>query len=316
MPHGFDLPFSIRDAIADPPVVAVVDAGAIDTGSDPVWKALAAAGLARIVGFEPIVAACDKLNADAPDGAYFLPTALGDGEVRTLRIARHAPFSSLYSVNQAFVDLFDGLAALMATVDSEHVATRRLDDVEALQDSGCDFLKVSVQGSEYETLINAPKTLEQALVVQTTACLAPVYVDSPGIGPIDTLLRAAGFIVHQYLGSGGRALAWPDGVRPGATPPLNQHLWSDVVYVKDFTHADRQSAERWIRLAVIVHVTYGAWDLAHLALCHADRLTGSTLGPRYLAAGNEALLRTRGQALPADAARSKPGWLSRLLSRA
>jgi FkbM family methyltransferase len=304
----------VSEGLADPPVIDVVDVGAMDVGGDAVWQPLADEGLARVVGFEPVTAECDRLNATTAASMRFLPYAIGDGTERTLYITRYSACTSLYEPNFAFLELFQELAPLMDVLATPRVQTRRMDDIEALREHGCDFMKLDIQGAERDALANATRLLERTMFVHTEVSLAPLYRDAPMVGEIDTLLRANGFVVHRFLTSGGRTLK-PAGF-PSAPPAyMSQTLWSDVVYVKDFTDAASQPPEQWVKLAVIAHAIYDARDLAWLALSHADRISGSSLAPRYRAAGEAAARRAetfRGRR--ATAART-PGWLSRLWRR-
>ncbi len=318
MSDGQDFHFTVSEALVDPPIINVVDVGAMDIGSDPLWQPLADEGLARVIGFEPVAAECDKLNAMAEGPMRFLPYAVGDGAERTLHITRFSACTSLYEPNMPFLELFQDLAPLMEVLGTQRVRTLRMDDIEELREHGCDFLKLDIQGAERDTLANAARLLEQTMFVHTEVSLTPLYRDAPTIGEIDTLLRANGFIVHRFLTSGGRTLQ--PGSFPSSPPAfMSQVLWADVVYVKDFTDAASQSPERWIRLAVIAHALYDAWDLAWLALSHADRLSGTKLASRYRDAGEIAARRAATFKARHAPSQAQPGpiggWLSRFLGR-
>jgi FkbM family methyltransferase len=315
---GAQFPFAVSEALAEPPIIDVVDAGAMDMGGDPVWQPLADEGLARIVGFEPVASECARLNARSGPAMRFLPYAIGDGAERTLYVTRYSACTSIYEPNMPFLELFQDLAPLMEVVATPRVQTRRMDDIEELREHGCDFLKLDIQGAERDALAHATRLLGQVMVVHTEVSFTPLYRDAPMVGEIDSLLRAQGFIVHRFLGSGGRTLA------PAAFPSLlpdfmSQTLWADAVYVKDFTDASAQPAQSWIKLAVIVHALYDSWDLAWLALSHADRLAGTSLASGYRDAAEAAARRaetfkTRNAPSPQVSA-SHGGWLSRFLRR-
>ena len=311
-------PFSIAEALEEPPQIRVVDVGAMDIGSDQEWQPLADEGLARVVGFEPVAAECDKLNARAGSFMRYLPYAVGDGTERTLYVTSYSACTSLYEPNAPFVALFQDLPTLMMVRDTPRVRTHRMDDIAELREHGCDYLKLDIQGAERDALAHAVNLLEHTLVVHTEVSFVPMYRQAPMVGEIDSLLRERGFMLHRFLGSGGRTLL-PTNF-PGKPPRfMSQTLWSDVVYVKDYTDAQSQTPERWVRLAVIMHVLYGAWDLAWLALSHADRLAGSDLAVRYRDAGAAAAQRAEAFNAKSAPDRESPapagGWLARLLRR-
>jgi FkbM family methyltransferase len=311
-------PFSVAEALAEAPIVNVVDVGAMDIGDDAVWQPLADEGLARVVGFEPVADECAQLNAIAGPAMRFLPYAVGDGTERTLHITRYSACSSLYEPNMPFLELFQDLAPLMEVVATPRVQTRRMDDIVELREHGCDFLKLDIQGAERDTLSHATQLLTQVMVVQTEVSFTPLYRDAPMVGEIDSLLRSRGFIVHRFLSSGGRTLA-PSAFRSRPPNYMSQTLWADVVYVKDFTDPATQPAQNWVKLAVIMHCLYDARDLAWLALSHADRLSGSDLASDYRAAGEVASRRSEGfragNAPPRQGLAAPEGWWTRFRER-
>lgn len=309
-----DFPFSITEALDESPAIRVVDAGAMDIGHDAVWQPLADAGLARIVGFEPVAAECEKLNATAAPGMLYLPYAIGDGTERSLYVTRYSACTSLYEPNQPFLALFQDLAGLFEVTDTPRVQTRRMDDIPELTASGCDYLKLDIQGAEYDALVHGTDVLARTLVVHTEACFAPLYKDAPMIGAIDSLLRDNGFMVLQRIGGGGRTLK-PEAFATAQPGFMSQLLWCDMVYVKDYTDATTQTAESWIKLAVIVHEVYGARDLAWIALSHADRLAGTDLAARYRDAGEAAAQRDADLKVLREPRARAGGWLARLLRR-
>src|SRR5258705_3159314 len=77
----------ILNIVPNKPAIHVVDVGAMFLGARNLhYGSLVKAGLAKIVGFEPVAAECDKLNAMAGAGCIYLPYAIGDGSKGTFRI--------------------------------------------------------------------------------------------------------------------------------------------------------------------------------------------------------------------------------------
>ena len=275
--------FPITAILDEPPALTIVDVGAMDLGNAPRWQRLLDAGAARVLGFEPVEAECARLNASAAPGHRYLPYAIGDGTRRTLHVTRFPACTSLYAPNASFLELFQDLAPLFEVVSSESVATRRLDDIDELRETGCDFMKLDIQGAEVDALEHATRLLATTLVVETEVIFTPMYAGQPGLGDIDRVLRRNGFIIHRHLGNGGRTLK-PMLAHGGPGAYLSQQLWCDMVYVKDFTRAASLPTESWIKFAMLMHEVFDAFDLAHLALVHADRRAGSALAARYSAA--------------------------------
>lgn len=280
--------FPITNIVSPVPALSLADAGAMDVGQEGKWQGLLDKGLATIIGFEPVPAECERLNATAVPGRRYLPYAIGDGTVRTLHVTRYSACTSLYEPNFEFLNLFEDLAWALEVVSTNPVQTHRLDDIAELRAAGCDFLKLDIQGAERDALLNATQLLKGILVVETEISLTPLYRDQPLLGDIDQILRANGFIVHRYLGSGGRTLKPMQAEGPRGSF-ISQHLWGDMVYVKDFTRAQSLAPEAWLKLAVLMHEIYQAWDVANLALAHVDKLTGTDYSKRYLVAYNAAI---------------------------
>jgi hypothetical protein len=275
--------FPIADIVPEVPAFCIVDVGPAHPGTPQRWQGLLDAGVAQVFGFEAAAATCAGLNAVAPPRHTFLPLTLGDGSEQTLHVTAHPSYTSVYEPNDAYIRLLRQAPPLFTVVGTERVPTHRLDDVDVLRDPGCDYMHFDIPGAAVSALAGAPRLLEATLAVHVRVYLTPIYRDQPMLGDVDALLRRHGFVVHSHLQSGGATLDHPslDG-GPGIY--LNQEIWADFVYVKDFADAGSQPAPRWVRLAVLLHELYRSYDLAHLAFAHADRLSGGNLAPRYLAA--------------------------------
>jgi len=63
---------------------------------------------------------------------------------------------------------------------------------------------------------------------------------------------------------------------------INQLIWADAVYVRDFMAFMDLSTESLLKLVVILHENYQSFDLAALALEAYDKQTGSALQVAYL----------------------------------
>jgi len=277
MPRFF---FDLREVINAPlPAINVVDVGAapID-GLASCYQPLVDLGACRVTGFEPDAAACARLNATARPGDRFLPCAVGDGRPAEFRSCHNALTSSLLEPNIPLMGLFQNLAELSWVVSRTPLPTRRLDDIPELAET--DFIKLDVQGAELSVLAHGPKTLARAVVVQTEVEFVPLYVGQPLFAEVDQCLRAAGFVFHRFLGFAGRSFK-PFLIDANVNKPISQTLWSDAVYVRDFTRLDSLSAESLLKQAIILHAVYGSVDLAYLCLAAHDRKTGRDYATRY-----------------------------------
>lgn len=255
--------------------VKIVDIGANPIDGAAPYAPLYAAGQAHIVGFEPNHEALAELNRQKKPHDLYLAHAVGDGKRHTLHHCVAGGMTSLFPPDQKILSLFHSFAEWGSVVRTEEVDTRRLDDIP--ETAGVDFLKIDIQGAEYMVLANAPERLKQALVVHTEVEFLPMYTGQPLYAEIDQLMRGHGFILHRFEPMYHRTLKPVD---PYAG--LNQLLWADAIFIRDFTRLDRLKPEELLKLAVIMHECYSAYDITLHLLAEYDRRQGTQHHATYL----------------------------------
>ncbi len=281
------LAFSLNALFDEPlPRLKVVDVGALPVeGHEEVYQGLLDRDLCDVVAFEPDRSLCERLNAESNGRRTFLPYFIGDGTEATFRTCSAPMTSSLYEPNTALVDLFQNLPELLQVVSRETVKTVPLDDLDSVD--GTDFLKLDVQGAERMVIDGATALLKGVSVVHTEVEFVPLYEDQPLFAEVDQALRRNGFLFHKFLGFAGRAFK-PVMVPDQPNAMLSQMLWSEAVYVKDFTALGILPPEQLLKFATILHEVYGSVDLVLLCLREWDRKTASKAAVEYqarLAAG-------------------------------
>jgi hypothetical protein len=187
--------------------------------------------------------------------------------------------SSLLEPNSELLSRFTRLDEMMKVVATRPAPTRRLDDIP--EAAGTDFLKLDVQGGELMVFKGAVATLRSALVIHTEVEFAPLYRDQPLFGDIDAHLRTQGFVLHK-IGAVGGGIFKPFQFVDENVDVVNQFLWCDAIYVRDYLAFDRISAEQLLKLAAILHENYGSFDLVAAVLGAYDSRTGSALQATYL----------------------------------
>jgi len=261
-------------------LTAVVDVGANPIDGDPPYKAMLAAGLCEVTGFEPQAHALAKLEQKKGPRERYLPYALGDGTERTLHVCELEGMTSLLEPDPAHLALFN-LFPIWGQVKARiPVATKKLDDVTEI--AHVDFLKMDVQGGEREVLAHAKARLQDAVVIQTEVSFVPLYKDQPPFGEIDLTLRELGFLPHCVTGTKIWPLA-PMVVRNEPNRGIRQLLETDMVYVRDISKP--MGAEQWKHLALVAHHCYGSYDLALKAIVTLIELGAvpADANTRYLA---------------------------------
>jgi len=229
-------------------------------------------GKHRIIGFEPAQEECDRLNAQKKESETFLPYFIGDGTERTFHECNFPMTSSLYPPNTRLLREFQNLAELTTLVRQHRVKTKRLDDIPEVRP--IDLLKIDVQGAELEVFQNAPQTLTDVCVIQTEVEFVPLYVGQPLFSDVDIYLRSQGFLLHTYYTLAGRCFK-PLQANNDLNARINQILWTDAIYVRDFTKLDQLFPPMLLKMAVILNDCYHSADLAARILLEYDRQTGT-----------------------------------------
>ncbi|HYL36122.1 MAG TPA: FkbM family methyltransferase [Bryobacteraceae bacterium] len=158
------------------PQVKIVDVGALWLGEEP-YDALVKAGLARVVGFEPVAAECEALNLRFRLHGLYLPYAIGDGTERRFHRCTYSMTSSLYEPDLEYMGLYHNLPDFCEPQDVWNVQTVRLDDIREADHA--DYLKIDVQGAELDVLRGAENALQTVLVVHTEVEFVPIYRGQP-----------------------------------------------------------------------------------------------------------------------------------------
>ncbi|HET9701851.1 MAG TPA: FkbM family methyltransferase [Burkholderiales bacterium] len=263
-------------------MVHVLDVGASDlAGEQAPYEKLVRAGRARVVGFEPDAAACERLNAKYGGVHRFLPYFVGDGNAATFHETNWSLTGSLFRPNRPLLEKFQNLHEVV-TLKAEHpVQTMRLDDIPEVGD--VDFVKIDVQGAELAVFQGGERVLRDALLVQTEVEFVELYENQPLFGDVDRQLRACGYQFHTFAGLAGRCFK-PLVVNNDMNLPMRQLLWPDAIYVRDWLKLDALSDEKLRKLAILLHEVVGSFDLCHLVLQALDARGSGAAAPRYMSA--------------------------------
>jgi FkbM family methyltransferase len=237
----------------------VVDIGANPIEGSPPYKPLLDAQLCRVTGFEPQASALAELNCKKGANEAYFAYAVGDGLAHTLNLCAYPGWTSIFVPSVAALEAFSFFKTNARVVGQTQVQTQCLDDLVEVDD--IDFLKIDIQGGELAVFVHGREKLKNAVVIQTELQFVNLYEGQPSFGEVDQELRAQGFIPHAFAG----LKKWPiSPLQFGGNPtqPLNQLLEADVVYVRDFIHADSISSDQLKHLCLIAHSCYNSFDLA------------------------------------------------------
>lgn len=259
--------FNFREIIADVPKIDLLDIGAMDTG-ESAYRLLLERNNARIVGFEPVKEECEKLQNKWGDPHKFFPYFIGDGKPAKYYETNMPMTGSLYKPNMKILNHFNNLGELTQTVKIHEVETRRLDDVVEIDN--VDFIKIDIQGGELNVFKGAKKALSACLAIQVEVEFVEMYENQPMFADVDTFLRRNGFQFHSFISFGMRCFN-PVVINNNVNTGINQQLWGDAVYVKDWMNLKSLSTVQLKKYALVMHELYSSADLSHLLLREIDR---------------------------------------------
>lgn len=253
------LSLSARDII-------IADIGAAFLGETPPYQPLLESGIGRLFAFEPDARQMESLQARLGAKATVIAQAIGDGREHTLHVCNYG-WSSLLEPDPAALGFFNSFPQLGRVEATARLQTRRLDDIGELPP--VDFLKMDVQGAELMVLQNGRQKLAQCVAAQLETSFVPLYRDQPCFGAVDLEMRAQGFIPHCFV----NVKRWSIAPAIAGNDPriaMNQLLESDIVYIRDLTHADGFSDLQLKKLAAIAQM-YRSPDLAARCLTELER---------------------------------------------
>lgn len=269
---------SFAELLVPEKLLCIADIGASYLEPPP-YDTLIKNKLARIIGFEPNQAECDKLQQIYAPPHQFYPAFVGRGGAATFHETISFHTGSLYRPNPKVGETFTGLMESMQPVAEHQVNTVALD--ELLGDEVIDYIKIDVQGGELAVFEGAQKILQHVLVVHTEVEFVEMYAGQPLFSDVDQFMRKQGLSLVKFINmrSGPiRPLAFGGNVNNGGS----QLLWSDALYMRGIVDLEALSTEQLVSLALICHDVYRLYDLSYHLLREYDRRSNTNLLPRYL----------------------------------
>ena len=259
--------------------IEVVDIGAsINDAETASYQSLLDNGWANLVGFEPDAEEIKKLNERKKNNEKYLPYFIGMGKEETFYETNWALTGSLYEPNTELLSKFNNLNECMSLKDSHLVETIKLDDVDEIKD--IDFVKMDIQGGELNALKYGKNKIKDVQVIQLEVEFLELYRNQPMFADVDILLRKLGFQFHSFLGFGSRSFK-PFVVKEHPLL-MQQDVWADAIYVRDWMKLSKINIEKLKKYAVIMHYVYKSPDLCSFILSELDSRINETYSQRYI----------------------------------
>jgi FkbM family methyltransferase len=250
----------------------IVDVGAQQlTSEEHVYARLLRSGIRyRIIGFEPLGHRLrERLTNENDPRLTLLPNFVGDGSERTFHINNCDATSSLRPLNQKLNRLFRDLDRL-ETVRVESVKTDRLDTL--LSDvATIDFLKLDIQGFEFEALQGATAILERTEVVHCEVEFAQIYAGQALFSEVEQYLRERRFELIDIVHPARSAYSVDYGCRS-----TDRLMWAEAVFFR----AVERNAKRpcgYLAQALIAWYVYGKRGLAKHLFERYDAISGTCI---------------------------------------
>ena len=239
-------------------LIEVVDIGANPIDGDPPYLPLLQKQLCRVTGFEPQIDALAQLNTQKSSLERYLPYAIADGAIHQLNVCNYSGMTSLLKPDQNSFSHFPALKRNAEVIEQIPIQTHCLDTIPEIVH--LDFLKIDVQGAELSVFQSGRAKLQHAVAIQTEISFITLYQNQPAWGELDIELRSLGFIPHCFAAIKHWPIA-PFSYIDHPNQPIKQLLEADIVYVRDFMHAENMDDEQLKHLALIAHLCYQSFDL-------------------------------------------------------
>ena len=231
----------------------------------------------EIIGFEPNIDEFKKLETSNPKKKFY-NFALGDGKENTLNICKAPGMSSFLEPNYDYLKIFHGFQEWSKIVSKQQVNTKKLNDI----DDKLDFIKLDVQGYEYEILKNGQKKIREAKVIQIETSPFPVYKNERTTSEVINLLENNGFMLHMFNNINTRSFK-PMVVANNKNLGINHLFQLDCVMVKNFEEIKTLDKENLIKLILIMFYSFKSYDFVDYLITILDEKYDTSFIEKYRA---------------------------------
>ena len=229
----------------------------------------------KIIGFEPNNAEYIKLDTKDPNKKFY-NYALGNGKDKTLNICRAPGMSSFLKPNLDYLKKFHGFEDWAQIISEENVKTKKLDEIE----EDIDFIKIDVQGYEYDVLINGLNKLKNVKVVQIETSPYPLYLDEKNSSKVLSLLENSGFMLHMFNNINTRSFK-PMMLGNNKNVGFNHLFQLDCVMVKNFNEINNLNQDDLIKLILIMFHSFKSYDFVDYLINLTDKKFGTKNIEKY-----------------------------------
>ena len=220
-----------------------------------------------LYGFEPNEEEFKKL--DSTDKKKYFNYAIGNGQSETLNICSAPGMTSILEPDFEYLELFHGFSDWAKVKKKVKIQTKRLDDVNF--DKKINFLKIDVQGYEYEVIKNGNNIIKDCLIIQLETSPIPLYKNEKSFAHICLQLENLGFQLHSFNTINTRCFK-PVILQNNKYSGLNHLFQLDCVFIKKLNLLDKLDLEQLKKIALILFYSFGSFDLVDYIVTKISKL--------------------------------------------
>ena len=229
----------------------------------------------KIIGFEPNNDEFIKLEKN-DERKHYYNYAIGDGSEKILNICKGAGMTSFLEPDLNYLKNFEWFNINSEIIKREKVKTKKLDDLN----ERIDFLKIDVQGYEYEVIKYGKEKIKNSLVVQLETSPIPLYKNEKTFPHIVLELEKLDFSLHMFNKVNTKPFK-PMKVNNSIFMGINHLFQLDCVMIKNLNIIDSLSKEEIIKMILIMFYSFKSYDFVDYLISEMDKRFNSNFLEQY-----------------------------------